>query len=319
MSKRLMRVQGLWAKTEATEGTDPTPVATNAVRLAEPALLELGAEIENLQDDVVMEVLGKASPLSPAAKWAQLTVGWQIRGAGSAYSGSNLPEVDALLQACALSQTVVTTTTTESVTYELMTSSQKSATLYLMTDGKRSKMLGARGNLVIVKEAGQPGRINFTMRGIYDAVTDTAFATGTYGSTVPPLFKGASSLVYNAVSSLIARRFEARLGNVTTPRLNANAADALAGYHITDRTAEAEFTVEDPLVATAAFEADWAAGTSRVLDTQLGSTQYNRFKVHLDRFTPRPPSFLNDNGLVLTRVAGRVGIEGTEDFSLIFD
>jgi hypothetical protein len=56
-----------------------------------------------------------------------------------------------------------------------------------------------------------------------------------------------------------------------------------------------------------------------VLDTQLGTVQYNRFKVHLDKFTPRAPRFSNENGLQMVTVPGRVGIEGSEDFALIFD
>ena len=319
MSKRLIRVQSLLVKIESTEGTDSTPVGANAVRPAGPLTLELGQEVQNFRQDVITELLSKLGPLPPAAKFARLSIPWQVRGSGSAYSASNLPEVDPLFRACAMSQTVVTTGGSESVTYELKTSTQESTTIYLYIDGKLHKMLGCRGTWSASAEAGQPAVVTFVMTGIYVAVTDTSLVAGTYQSTIPPLFRGASSLVYNAVSSLIVRRYGVDIANTVAARLNANATDALAGYHVTDRNPEASFVLEDPLVATATIEADAVAATQRVLDMQVGSTQYNRLKVHLDTFTPNLPSFAQNNGFYEATVTGRIGNEGTEDLALVFD
>lgn len=319
---RLVRVQSLLAKIETTEGSDISPATANAIRPAGPLALELGAEVQNLRSDTITEVLGKLGPLPPGAKWARLTIPVQVRGFGSAYSASNLPEVDVLLRICALSQTVVTTGGSESVTYELRTTGQESATIYFYEDGKLAKMLGCRGTLTVSAPAGQPLVFTFTVSGIYVARTDTSLVAGTYQSSTPALFRGASSLAYNSVS-LIGRSYSADLGNQVASRLNANATDALAGFHVTDRNPTASFVCEDPLVATADFEGDWVAATARVLDILVAppaSPQYNRCKIHHDKFTPSPaPTFGDDNGMRLATVNGIVSVEGTEDFAIIFD
>lgn len=321
MSKRLIRVQSLLVEIESTEGTDPTPATANAVRPAGPLTLELGAEVVNMRDDVITEVLSKLGPLPPAAKFARLTIPWHVRGFGSAYSASNLPEADALFRACAMSQTVVTTGGSESVTYELRSTGQESCAIYFYVDGKRHILLGCRGTWSANLEAGHPGVITFVVTGVYaNAASDQSLVAGTYQSTVPPLYRSSSvGLVYNSVSALIARRYGCDIGNTVTARLNANAADALAGFHVTDRNPEASFVVEDPLVATADFEGDWIAATQRVLDAQLGATQYNRCKFHHDRFTPNQPAYSQEAGLQLATVSGRIGNEGSEDVALVFD
>lgn len=319
MSKRLIRVQSLLVKLESTEGTDSVPGTTNAIRPAGPLLLEIGAEVQNGREDVPTEVLGKLGPLPPGAKFARLSIPWQARGYGSAYSASNLPEADALFQIAALSQTVVTTGGSESVTYDLLTTGQKSASIYFYLDGKLHKILACRCDLGWSAAAGGPMVFTFSVSGIYVAATDTSLVAGTYQSTVPPLFRGTSSLAYNSVA-VISRSYSGQLGNQLVARPNANAADALAGFHVTDRNPEASFDCEDPLIATADFEADWVAATARVLDCQVGSTQYNRVKINLDKFTPTPaPSYRNDSGIMVVGVAGKISIEGTQDCEIKFD
>jgi hypothetical protein len=160
------------------------------------------------------------------------------------------------------------------------------------------------------------------MRGIFEAGTDTAFSAGTYQTvTQPPLFRAANSLVYNAVSSLIVREFGCDLGNRVVARLNANAADALAGFHVVDRAMTARFVCEDPLVATANFETDWVAGVAnaRVLDAQVGTVQYNRIELHIDRFAPGPPPPGDVEGFRVVTVEGVVSNEGTERLAHIYD
>lgn len=320
MSKRLMRVQSLLAKVESTEGTDATPSGANAIRLAAPVSLEVGADAQNHREDAVTEALGHLGPIAPSAKTCAVTIRWRARGFGAAYSASNLPEADPLFQACALSQTVVTTGGSESVTYDVLSTGQKSCTIYIYEDGKLHKITAARGNMSVSAPAGQPAVFTFTMRGIYNAATDTSLVTGTYsGATAEPLFKGSSSLSYNSVTSLICRSYELDLGNSIAPRLSANATDGLAGFHVTNRASTARFVVEDPLVATTDFEADWAAATARALYVTVGSTQYNRVKVQCDKFTVTGPTYGEDNGIIVATVPGIVSVEGTKKVSVLFD
>lgn len=319
MSKRLVRVQGFWAKIEGTEGTDSVPTnSANAIRVAGPLTLELGAEVENSRADAISETLGILQPLPPSAKYAELTIPWHVRGFGAAYSASNLPEADPLFQACGMSQTVVTTGGSETVTYAPLAATQKASSIYFYEDGVRHRMLGCRGDWTLAANAGQPGLFNFKVRGVYVAATDTAFSAGTYATVVPPRFTAASSLSYNSVSTLVVRSFNAAIGNSVTARLSANATDGLAGYHISNRASSASFTCEAPLVATADFEADWAAATARVLDTVIGATQYNLMQIHVDKFTPTKIAYADSDGYRLSTVSGTVSTEGTEVLSLIF-
>jgi hypothetical protein len=319
MSKRLERVQSLVAKIESSEGVDVSPGTGDAVRPAGSIGIQDGAEVANGRDDAISETIDRLGPLPLSAKWVELTIPVHLRGYGSAYSASNLPESDVLNRICGLSQTVVTTGGSESVTYELRSTGQESATLKWYADGMLHALLGCRGTVAFSAPAGDALMATYTVRGIYVLPTDTSLVAGTYDTTVPPLFKASSSLSFNGVTSLVVRNFEAALNGTIAPRLNANASDGLAGFHITQRDPTASFRCEAPLAATSDFRTLRDAATAVVLDVTVGATQYNRVKFHFDKFTPRTVERSYDQGFQLDTVGGRVSVEGTEDFALIFD
>jgi len=319
MSKRVVRIQSFLAKIEATEGTDPTLAATNAIRLAGPMQITDGAEFMNLREDAISEGLGPLSPLVPAGKFVELVFGVHLRGYGSAYSASNLPEVDALLRACGLSQTVVTTGGSESVTYELRDTGQESCYCKFYLDGMLRAVAGCRGTVALEAPAGQPMTARFTLRGIYVAPSDTSLLAGTYQSTVPPNFAAASALAINGVTSLIGRRFTTELGNTIAARANANGTDGLAGFHITRRVPKATVQVEAPLAATFNPRALRAAGTAMVLDITVGATQYNRVKTKMDKFTITEVAGAETDGMLDDVITGVVSPEGTEDYAILYD
>lgn len=322
MPGRLTRVESCLVKIETTEGVDSTPATGNAVRCAGPVGIEEGAEFQNPRDDTISETIDRLGPLAPAGKYVQLTIPVHLRGFGSAYSASNLPEVDALLRSCALSQTVVTTGGSESVTYDFRSTGQESCTIYLYHDGLLNKVLGCRGTVQFAGPAGQPLTATFTMRGLMQTVTDTGVVAGTYQATTPPLVRGASTLVYNAVATLVCRSLGLDLGGTVSPRGSVNATDALAGYHITSRKTMANFVCEGPLVGTADLRGDRDAATARVLDYTVApasSPQYNRIKVHMDKFTPTQVGVADQDEFEVNNVQGIVSIEGSEDCAIIFD
>jgi len=318
MSKRLVRRQGVLVKIESSDGADASPGATDAVRMAGPGTLTIGAEIENARASVITQSLDLLAPLAPSAKFGELAFDVELRGAGSAYAAGVKPELDAILRAAGTSATLVTTPSSESWTYDTASASLETVSAYFQLDGKQWKLLGARANVAFSARAGAVGMARVTLRGILTIATDTALVSGTFQTTVPPTFKGAT-YSYNAVTTLIVREFGCDLGNAISARPSAVAADALAGYMITSRASSASLTCEDPLVATANFESDWSAGTSRVVAIAYGATQYNRAKFDFDRFTVTGISFGDDSGLATATINGVVSSEGTNRFRVRYD
>jgi hypothetical protein len=61
----------------------------------------------------------------------------------------------------------------------------KTLTLGLYENGRRKLMSGAVGNVVFNFVPGEPVMMNFTFRGVYQGVSDTAILTPTYPTITP--------------------------------------------------------------------------------------------------------------------------------------
>jgi hypothetical protein len=331
---QLRHLDACLVKIEAAEGTDAVPVATNAIQLLEPPTITFGQEIQNLRPDVQNQQLEEAFPLPPSAKWVEISGRWQVRGKGAAYAayatGAEVPEIHPILAAAGMSQTGSFGAGTESWVYDTAITGTKTCTWYYwhgLESGVYVKhvLTAARtSKLRFYFSVGAPAIVEFTMRGLYNAVTDTTIVAPTYFTTAPGRFNAASSWQYGAFAAAVLKEADVTIENTLTPRLNANAPDALAGWVLTNR--KIRTTAQFEAMRIADFDprgAKWAAvpgvqDTLAIKHNQI--TQYNRMKIDADKATiVDAPSYNDDNGRWLDGISATLTPEGTNRCKITFD
>lgn len=270
----LKRKMVLLAKIESTYGTDSVPTAaSNSIPTMD---IQLKETFEPVQRDLQLSSMSRKKTIG-IKRFIEVTFMVELFGSGSA---GTAPRTGALLQACGMSETVVSST---SVTYKPTSSNLKSCTLYIYVDGKRHIVTGAVGTFKVTATAGSQAMLEFTMTGMYADPTDTSLVSPTFESTVDsvPLVKSAG-LTLNSVD-LVVNEFTLDMGNNVVPRPSVNAAYAIAGFHITDRQPVATIDPESELIATYDYRSD-VLDTPRNLHLTVGSTAGNTCYLEVPSF-----------------------------------
>jgi Phage tail tube protein len=167
------------AKTEVTYGTDPTPTgAANAILVSNLEITPQDADYVNR--DLVRPFIGRSEQL-PASIRARVSFEVEIAASGTA---GTAPAWGPLVKACAFSETTVAST---SVTYNPVSSTFDSVTIYFQVDGVQHKLTGARGSVSVSLKAKDRPTMKFEFLGIYNAVADVALATPTFTAFKTPL------------------------------------------------------------------------------------------------------------------------------------
>jgi hypothetical protein len=271
-------------KAEVTAGTDVIagqPAAVNVVPYI-VGTLTLQREPAEIQNRMTAGNLGRAPSLQ-GPSIGILRFSMYPRGAGAAYSGSVLPEMDPALRACRLTKTVVTTTGAETVEYK-PSSSDEVFTIYVQHDIPSAnaltwKMVGCVGTCRFRGTAGGPMVAEFTMLGALSRA-DVAYRAGTLAVT--PQYPTLKSAAFQIGTSNYAPRIKEivfDLGNVPERIWSINSASGIVGFFTADR---APMWQIDPEADTEANSAWWTAlqsGTLNDLSYTLGSTQYDRMKI----------------------------------------
>lgn len=267
----LTRREVLLIKVESTYNTDPTPGATDAVLISNPSWTTEGARMVDREN--IKTTIGKDQQLFGGALRA-ISFDMEIKGSGTA---GVAPEMDAVLKACGFDDTVDPGV---SITYTPVSTDFESVTIYYYQDGILHKITGARGNVSFNLETGGRGIASFTFTGHDAGTTDTAIASPTYDSTVPPVVIsvpfsiGGYSAIINALS--------ADMGNAIATPADISATDGYSEVYITGRDVNGSFDPEMTLVATKDWIGDWEAGTTGALATGvIGSTAGNRYSVSM--------------------------------------
>ena len=305
------------AKVETTYNTDPTPVVTDDAVLVEgPSWSDSGLRMVE-RPSVTANLDTKQQIYAGALK--QVTFDVELKGAGSAYSATNYPEVSALLRACGYAETIVTTSSSETVTYAPASSSLESCTIYYYQDGTRHILTGCRGNVTFTLEAGSYGKASFTMTGHFSTTTDTALPSPTYLSTVPPAVINGAFTIDSYAAVIASMAFDA--GNTIATPPDFNAADGFAQIYLTKRNITGSFDPEAVLVATEAFEANFRAGTAMALATgDIGSTQYNQYNVTMPAVYYQSIGPGDRDGVRVFDLGFGAGISsGDDEVSIVFD
>ncbi len=296
----------LLAKSEVTYGVDPTPsVAANAIEAIDVEVKEVSEAAER---PLQLMYLGRKKSVL-GKQHVEISFKVEIRGSGSV---NVAPRLSDLLLACKMDETIVSGT---SITYEPISTSQPSVTLWVNKDGRYHKINGCVGNLKIVCAAGEIGLLEFSFKGIYAAPVNGALSAPTYESTIPPACKSCS-FTYNSETTLVARSIELDMGNTIAMREDLSAATGVKGFEITDRNPTMKFDVECQIIASYTFRTDMLS-TERQVSWVVGSVSDNIATITVPKFNITDIAYGDADGLLLESVTGDCDQNsGDDDFSI---
>ena len=255
---QLTRKRVILIEAESSYGTDPTPAATDVVLVRDLSITPQSSDVVNR--DVVRPYLGASEQLL-ANTSVECTFSVELAGSGTA---GTAPRYGSALKACGFSETVSSGT---SVTYAPISSSFSSVTIHYNVDGVRHIVTGCRGTFAISAAVGEIPSIDFTFTGIYNAPTDTALPSVTYGNQATPLiFKNGNTTGFQLLS------YSGALMNLTMDVSNSLVYRELVGgtkeVLITDRAANGSVTIEAPTLA----QKDYF--TAALTDSSLGNLTF---------------------------------------------
>ena len=173
------------------------------------------------------------------------------------------------------SETIASNT---SVTYAPVSSSFSSITIHYNTDGVRHVVTGCRGSFTINGSVGEIPTIDFTFTGIYNAPTDTALPTTTYGNQATPLiFKNGNTTGFQLLShSAALQSISLDVGNELVYReLVGGTKETL----ITNRNISGTVQIEAMALGTKDYFAAAIAETTGNLTFLHGTTAGNKVQV----------------------------------------
>ena len=236
----LTRKRVILIEAESSYGSDPTPAATDVVLVTDLSITPQSSDVVNR--DVVRPYLGSSQQLLANTR-VECTFSVEFAGSGTA---GTAPRYGSALKACGLSETISSGT---SVTYEPISSNFSSVTIHYNVDGVRHVVTGCRGNVSLSAEVGAIPTLDFTFTGIYNAPSDAALPSVTYGNQASPLiFKNGNTTSFQLLSfagALQSLNFD--IGNSIVYReLVGGTKEVL----ITDRAANGSVTLEAPLTGT---------------------------------------------------------------------
>jgi hypothetical protein len=226
-------------KTEVTYGTDPTPAAANGILMTGVTIRPMDGE--DVSRELELPYLGGQEQLTASLR-VELTGKVELVPSGTA---GTAPKWGPLLRACGCAETIVAAT---SVTYNPVTDSHESITLYFWMGGTLHKILGARGNALFRWTAQGIPYLEFTFTGLYGGVTETSRTAPTLtGFKRPKIVSKAATPTFTINSvSLVMRSCALDLRNQVEPRLLVGLEEVI----IVDRADQISAQVEAVPVST---------------------------------------------------------------------
>tara|TARA_Y100001937_G_scaffold113622_1_gene162503 strand:- start:347 stop:1282 length:936 start_codon:yes stop_codon:yes gene_type:complete len=254
----LTRKRVILIEAESSYGNDPSPGASDAVVVRDLTITPQSSDV--VSRELIRPYLGASEQLLANTR-VECTFAVELAGSGTA---GTAPRYGSALKACGLSETVVANTR---VTYAPVSSAFSSVTIHYNIDGVRHKVTGARGTVELVAEAGQIPVLNFSMQGIYNAPTDSALPTVTYGNQAAPLiFKNGNTSSFQLLS------FAGALQTISFDLGNELVYQELVGgtkqVLLVDRQASGSVTIQAPTISQKDFFA------AALVDSSLGNLQF---------------------------------------------
>ena len=267
---------------------------------------------DEVSRDLIRPYMGNYEVI-PANTRVNVTFDVEMAGSGSA---GTAPKYGAILKACGLSETVVSST---SVTYAPVTTPSDSVTLFVNYDGIRHKVTGARGTFSLNCEVNNIPRISFSLTGIFNAPTDTALPTVTVSNQASPLiFKNGST------SNFAIFGFAAALQSWNLDFNNEVIYRELVGgtkeVLITDRRPSGTAVIESPALSAHNFFTDYT-GTSTGTNTWLhGTTAGNKVTVSCPQTDLGQPTYEESDGITMLSLPfmATPTASANNEFSLVY-
>ena len=252
---QLTRKRVILIEAESSYGTAPTPAATDVVLVRDLSITPQSSDVVNR--DVVRPYLGASQQLLANTR-VECTFSVELAGSGTA---GTAPRYGSALKACGFSETISSGT---SVTYAPISASFTSVTIHYNVDGVRHIVTVCRGTFAINAAVGEIPSIDFTFTGIYNAPTDTALPSVTYGNQATPLiFKNGNTTSFQLLSYAGAlMNFSMDVGNSLVYRELVGGTKEVI---LTDRAANGSLTIEAPTLA----QKDYFSAA--LVDTTLGN------------------------------------------------
>lgn len=149
-------------------------------------------------------------------------------------------------------------------------------------DGVRSALGGARGSFTLAAAVSEPAKLNFEFLGITEDPADSPLLQGvSYPLKTAPLFVSASALVATegSASTFVPRfsRLELQSGSTPVVRADANAANGIQEFAITDRNPTGSLDPELDLESSYPVLANFLAQTPSRLRATIGTAAANKF------------------------------------------
>lgn len=240
----LFDTQVIYAKTESSYGSDPTPTgSTNAVLTSGLTITHYGGN--TVSRDFDTPNLGNSSVIN-TGPFVTLSFDVELQGSGTA---GTAPSWSALLEACCMEHTN-TPSTSDAYAPEL---TSESVTIYYEWGSEQQKITGARGTYSISLNRGEIPKISFTFTGLYNAPT-TASTSGRdvsgFIAPIPVTFANTPTCTFDSYAAVM-ESFSIDGGNNVVPR-------NLPGNNtveITQRAATWSAVIEEPAIATKNFYA----------------------------------------------------------------
>ena len=308
---KLHRKRSILAKSESSYGSDPTPTGSaNYVQVIDLNIEPIVSD--EVSRDLIRPYMGNYEVI-PANTRVNVTFDVEMSGSGSA---GTAPKYGAILKACGLSETVVSST---SVTYAPVTTPSDSVTLFVNYDGIRHKVTGARGTFSLNCEVNNIPRISFSLTGIFNAPTDTALPTVTVSNQASPLiFKNGST------SNFAIFGFAAALQSWNLDFNNEVIYRELVGgtkeVLITDRRPSGTAVIENPALSAHNFFTDYT-GTSTGTNTWLhGTAAGNRVTVSCPQTDLGQPTYEESDGITMLNLPfmATPTASANNEFSLVY-
>jgi hypothetical protein len=306
----LSRKRLILVKTESTYGTDSTPAGTDALLVRNLDITPLSGDV--VSRDLIRPYLGNFDQLIAQTSVA---INFEVELAGSGTAGT-APRYDAILKACGLAATIVSST---SVTYAPVSASFSSATIYFNVDGVLHKLTGCRGSFNMSCAVGAIPTLAFNLTGVYNAPTDTAQPSVTYSAQATPLvFREGNTSGFSFFSySGILQSVDFNLANDLVYReLVGGTKETL----ITDRKPAGTVMIEAPTIATKDFFATALASSTGNLTFLHGTTAGNRVTFLSSQVDVINPTYQDQDSIMMLSVpyVALPTTAGNNEFSLAF-
>lgn len=264
----------------------------------------IGITYQILAYDVDLDVMGEKlernivrDSLSPiphviGMKEMGLTFKTEIRG----YAAGSRPEMDALLRGCAFASAAHVNTAEISYTLQSEEESIGSASIVIYKDGTQHTMLGCRGTVKFVFEAGKYGIAEWDFKGIYQntGITMTTPDLAGVDTTKPPI-------IYNSAFNIggfnpVCSKCEIDLANDVTRRDDLNAVSGVKSFSITGRKPKMTFRADAVVESSNPFWGDWSGNVVDSYAIQAGSAPVGEQVFFSGFFQYEKPKYADDEG-----------------------